>query len=482
MAAFEASLPTLEQNEAGRRLVTVFRQFRAEVDSTTITAEDRWSWRAILAIDKGQWPINDADLNDQMDAFAAGPWLPELRAATALPLGMVDGLRPPLYEMDVQLNVPANMLGRLCVARAMQLAARKQPAEAFDSFFLALDFSRQLRNKANHTTYLQSASIERTALRNCHAAIESAATKPYLIADALARLTAYQRSVLPPMTDTLKLDFMNIFSIGDRGLVWLRRRRGETLPFAADSPLEALRTRAIRDTLLAGYLRTTELDLSRSDPPHRNRATRMGLRALEHRLGVDSAARQRCGDAGRVSADGRTRREFRILAQQGRTLEWSVLYQDIFMRTARSAGRLQLSLALYQLRHGRPATTLSELVPEFISELPNDPYSEKPLGYRVSSGERLDWSPGCPRLDAYRNIEAGTGIVWSVGGDMVDGGGRINDAFLWHYRNDSPERRPALPRAPTRQAVAELVRVRTRGGQIRSLTTSATTLEPPRRF
>ena len=52
--------------------------------------------------------------------------------------------------------------------------------------------------------------------------------------------------------------------------------------------------------------------------------------------------------------------------------------------------RLKIGLRQYEGKHGRLPSGLGELVPEFLRELPNDPFADKPFGY--SRDERSLWS------------------------------------------------------------------------------------------
>src|SRR4029079_8284513 len=95
---FEASLPTPEQNQSFFKLVTLLKQYRAEMvdrptptplasDGTPITP---WSGRALNAIAQARWPADDPELNSKLDEFAARDWINELRTALSLPLGSAD--------------------------------------------------------------------------------------------------------------------------------------------------------------------------------------------------------------------------------------------------------------------------------------------------------------------------------------------------------------------------------------------------------
>jgi hypothetical protein len=62
-----------------------------------------------------------------------------------------------------------------------------------------------------------------------------------------------------------------------------------------------------------------------------------------------------------------------------------------------------LAVQLYQLEHGQPPERLEDLVPQFLSRTPDDPYSGRPLKYSASG-------------TSYR--------LYSIGPDLDDDGGR----------------------------------------------------------
>ena len=70
-----------------------------------------------------------------------------------------------------------------------------------------------------------------------------------------------------------------------------------------------------------------------------------------------------------------------------------------------------LAAECYRRTHdGRWPDKLADLTPEFIPEVPLDPYTAQPLRYRI--------------LDD--NI-----VIYSIGADLVDDGGRIDDPDPW---------------------------------------------------
>jgi hypothetical protein len=66
--------------------------------------------------------------------------------------------------------------------------------------------------------------------------------------------------------------------------------------------------------------------------------------------------------------------------------------------------QIRAAIARYERRHGKLPETLDALCPEFLSKVPLDPFSGKPLRYRIT---KEGW------------------LVWSVGMDLTDTGGAV---------------------------------------------------------
>jgi hypothetical protein len=150
------------------------------------------------------------------------------------------------------------------------------------------------------------------------------------------------------------------------------------------------------------------------------------------------------------------------------------------------AAQIRLALLLYQHRNQRPAAKLDDLVPDFLPAVPIDPFSEKPFNYRlIDTEEWLAWPKQAPpgsedwgveadrfggagpmgiglpapmgggpvppagaapppqqeskpasgrfrpvgkngEAATHRRVKPGYGVIWSVGPDGQDDGGRIN--------------------------------------------------------
>jgi hypothetical protein len=98
----------------------------------------------------------------------------------------------------------------------------------------------------------------------------------------------------------------------------------------------------------------------------------------------------------------------------------SALRKTIRMEAAGRVAVAAIALKRFELKHGKWPETLGELVQEFISTVPIDPYDGKPLRYHANSD--------------------GTFLLYAVGDDGVDDGGdpttaAISSASLF-WQND----------------------------------------------
>jgi hypothetical protein len=103
---------------------------------------------------------------------------------------------------------------------------------------------------------------------------------------------------------------------------------------------------------------------------------------------------------------------------------------DRFLRACRRGVAVSLACRLYRHDRGAFPPDLAALVPAYLPAVPPDPYSPAgdALRYRVAADEELLPDPtigaqgrGAPPPT---RVEKGQAVVWSVGPDGVDGGGR----------------------------------------------------------
>jgi len=133
--------------------------------------------------------------------------------------------------------------------------------------------------------------------------------------------------------------------------------------------------------------------------------------------------------------------------------EWRVKLSR--MDTQLHVLQIRAAIALYQRQHGKLPETLDALCPEFLPKVPLDPFSGKPLHYRIG---RRDW------------------IVWSVGPDLTDDDGGT----------DEDKRRAALgynwmgkDGVFASSVESTIERIRDRNSYTFSLSSSAGDQEPP---
>jgi hypothetical protein len=94
----------------------------------------------------------------------------------------------------------------------------------------------------------------------------------------------------------------------------------------------------------------------------------------------------------------------------------------------RRATLIRIALAMYRLDHKKYPATLQELVPEYLLEVPLDPYGQQPFQY-LSAGLDLPLEP-MNSLGNFSRVESHTPMFWSVG---------IADVHLRQLLKDAPQ-------------------------------------------
>jgi hypothetical protein len=89
---------------------------------------------------------------------------------------------------------------------------------------------------------------------------------------------------------------------------------------------------------------------------------------------------------------------------------YKILYAALDGDATRGLVRLAVAATLYKAKHGKHPEKLSELVPEFLPEVPADPYDGRPLRLKRTDGGL---------------------VLYSIGRDRRDDGGRPMDEEKW---------------------------------------------------
>lgn len=409
LEGFVAGLPTPEENE-GARLIraalvrmqnvqqAVREATRPPVDVPPPSARDREpSVRERLGnvvVDRG-WPANDPELSALVDRLFADDWPRDLAAAVDLPPGVL--LDPRVLTLDSALPEleAASEAGRLLAVRGLQRQAASDPAEFVRALHTILPLTRTLRDRPLLIGVLVSWRMEEHSLTALERWLERLDGQPELLRKVLADLRQHESAGVADAEAVRRVELLVALNTVDDPEAFLalgdvpavgsaRRSEANLLAFALRMPWERARVLRLLDQLYS------------ADRQHALAAREMAPLAFRH-LG---------------SLTDILSRNSRLAVQQAR------------VRTR----LLFVALRLYEAEHGQLPASLDALVPQYLPAVPADPFDGAPFRYRVSRGERLDWPAAEFGMEAYhrspREVPKGQGILWCVGPDGRDDGGK----------------------------------------------------------
>ncbi|MDQ1255949.1 MAG: hypothetical protein QG656_544, partial [Candidatus Hydrogenedentes bacterium] len=87
---------------------------------------------------------------------------------------------------------------------------------------------------------------------------------------------------------------------------------------------------------------------------------------------------------------------------------------------AMRGGCIVLALELHRLAQGHYPETLDALAPQFLSEVPADPFSEKPFVYKLVENDYLLYSAGANCLDDGGGLKNNDDLVIYAPADAAD--------------------------------------------------------------
>jgi ABC-type transport system involved in multi-copper enzyme maturation permease subunit len=441
VAAFEATLPKPEQNEAGREITQAILQFQKALNQADADfGQNVWEpndtrpkfiGQAGDAVRDGVWPANSGKFDRWLDTILADRWLEQIRTAVQLPLGRAN-LSETYSLYHQRLLYGAGSVGTLIEARALRRITRGEIEPALEDIALVLDLSRQLESNANSEQYLYAANWEKSALDLLPKWGAAAADRPDLLRRAIDMLRLHEER-RPPISNVVKLEYLKAAEPRTNQPANVEEA---LYLLSLHTPWEEIRTNAILNTWFAGVLRTAEMGYPEA-------LTRIGQAVPP----VTNPTWWMLADWVPPSNDpAAARREARNFADLMRTSKWwnanvgvgpHLFGADARARVYLRAAQYQLALILYQTRFGKTAENVQALVPDFLPSLPADPFGDGPFHYRVSKGERIHWLSDRIHDDdegAYRVVAAGEGILWSNGSDLRDDGGQRNEGYTWLYR------------------------------------------------
>jgi hypothetical protein len=377
-----------------------------------------WNTSAIEAIENG-WPERDEVLRRWLDELARGEWWETLKSA----VGRRVGAPPDPHGFDVAAVESARRMGLMLAARSLQLQKRGDYDAALEPLELALTLTANLQLFANGHQLSVALIVQSEALSVLGDWANGVGARPSLLRRALSAVQANDCG-RTPLTTAVDVEFVRALRPYDG----MKNDFERTLvQFATAVPWEADRDRRFFEAVREGYMRYAALDF-------RTAAAAFGSRPGQNDANLGQAVLWRwVGPSGTIAQTDETGRSLVEYINRSPWLndapivyvpELSVWY---YVQTQLQGSILRLALMLYQCDHGRLPDSLDALVPDYLKTLPADPYTGEPFHYRVSTGERLLMFPRLDESKAYRGVPPGTAVVWSVGPDLKDGGGRVRD-------------------------------------------------------
>jgi type II secretory pathway pseudopilin PulG len=423
---FEASLPSPEENEAGQlvrgacsRLEDLSRQWSALKPTKPLFPTDTgasFSQQARLVFVYG-WPEGRPELAGFLDTAFAEDWWKRLAEAAKKPVGVVEDPRRLTMFASKRSLGPAQLAGVLLAARGLQMQKMKGDSSVFvDHFAAGLALASNLRNHSDLLPVLFARDVETVQLQALERWLERPPGRPDLLRRAAQTLRRYQETLPATETEGVRLaEYLIARGTLANPQEWLDASLGNPGENRAYEPalVQAAWTAPWEHTRQRRLLRALFFEPSGvSSSP-----------SFERRLAANVTLPRMQGLKG-----FQKRRKARL-----------------------AAAELMLALRRYQAEAGKPAESLDVLTPRYLRRIPTDPFDGLPFRYRLSQGEEIAWpeedpaagpaaqggvAPGGPRpdwLDAQaepkRRIPPGQGILWSVGEDGHDDGGKRQGLF-----------------------------------------------------
>jgi hypothetical protein len=400
LEGFVAGLPAEEDNHAGHEIRTALNilsdveQRRPRVqgprDNTPLVQCDE-------VIERG-WPAAPPDLARWLDQVFANDLWRVLARITTLPTGVVTDPRRLTAGTPWPYIEPAVDAGKLLAARGLQMQKMHNRPEVFlDHFETALALVRNFENGAPSVSAKVARRIEAEQLEALDRWLEQLPNRADLLRRALHVLRKHAERPLPTDVEHRLADYLIALRSLDMPLDWLPLETGVPQSETANLELAVLATAWSVPWEQKRQERLVRYFYWKSDSQNRQ-FSRALLPLIRNVLPsrTDTLPRRRC-----------------LL----------------------DAAALKVALRLYQAEKGQPAPTLAALVPAYLSSIPADPFDNAPFRYRISQGEKIAWparegagNPGAPAggviAESTRKVLPGQGVLWSVGEDQTDDGGK----------------------------------------------------------
>ncbi len=420
---YVASLPTVEENEAGRAVLAGLRRL-TDLEQKFVSDDQKQQALALPGEDEPLpgvssffenfnrverctylgWDPLDKKCARFLDQVFADPWAARLAEAVGKPTGVaMDPRGTTIFTRLPELS-SARRAVDLLIASGLRKQYEGDPAAFLDGLDTSLTVGRNIKNRSFLIAVIVGAGVESEADRGVEKWLEGLNGRPDLLRRALAILQRQQSESTVDFEDARKAQLLG----GVNAFAELR-----------DLPQTASRSEAV----VLGSLATPDVLRFALEVPWEKVRFR---RLLDSLYSENSAS----GELAERLAPAIVRFQIQPFSKS------KFVDPEYFWPHALAHSRaalLQVALRLYQAEEGKTAERLTDLVPKYLPSVPLDPYDNQPFRYRVSSGEKLAWpplrfqsdppTPGDTASASTLKVQAGQGILWSVGADKIDNGG-----------------------------------------------------------
>jgi hypothetical protein len=429
MPAFEASIPPPDEdkNPAGLRIRAAWTQ----VSRVTQALQEKQPGQPPVSnqledvVQRGwPWRNQPSELGDWLEEVfakkenAKDDWLDQLSEAAGKPLGVVEDARLLNIAMLDNTNkwISAHSFSYVLAVRGLQQQANGNPNVFVDNLRIGLSLSRNLQNRTPSRVARAGRSMEGVWFVALDRWLERLSGEPGVCAVPLKRvldILTHHEAELPDESDPVKAEYL------------IARNSLDQVP---EQFLEAESGRHAGEDI---SLRRAEIEAA----------------ALLWRIPWERERHQRIV---RVAFQGSPQQRLQAARWGGLTLSTPPLLNiHALPRGKRGttwlrASQLKVALRLYRAETGQPAEELAVLVPRYLPSIPLDPFDGRPFRYRLSHGENIGWPPdppanapggmaggmpagvpgGAVEQPPTRFVPKGQGILWSVGEDGRDEGGK----------------------------------------------------------
>jgi hypothetical protein len=428
LPGFLAELPSAEQNEAGRltqnaldNLSGRLRELRHEQPSKPLFPREKadpnhpnFPHQAAGAPGQGRpgtrppgeapedflkqgadvlehgWPGGEPELAGWLDRVFAASWPGDLARAAGLPPGVVEDPRRMTVDSAMPKLDNARRAAVLLAVHGVRRQARGDDAAFVADLRSGLALSRNLRNHSVLLPVFTARAAEGLLLDGIDRWLERLQGRPDLLREVRALLLRHEELLPDDPLDVQRAELLMVENTLEHpeGLLTDALRNG---PYPVNPAAVAAVAVAWQVPWERERQRRMVRLLFRDKRPSRTRV--FDAAPWIWSLGVGTS----------ISEESDRQR------------------QELVQLRAR---QLEVALRLYQAEKGRPAAALDALVPEYLPKVPRDPFDFRPFRYRLSAGERVEWPEGGGMPGKTRQLPAGQGVLWSVGKDGADDGGR----------------------------------------------------------